>query len=198
MPGQTKLEKNTLGLRVWLLSVWFLHINTVIRLQRKVTERGGARFFCNFTAGCIILPDCFCASSICFLRLSNDSFSTASCFSTSEGKKVININWKLHSRPKYKMLMLLMCVWSLPQENMRLIDRYLNTWDETWDQVSKDQEDWRSWTLSISMWNAQTQLNIWIYILYIMSILFLVLYPYSQNYTAASWVTLCQKLHQHV
>ena len=151
MPGQTKLEKNTLGLRVWLLSVWFLHINTVIRLQRKVTERGGARFFCNFTAGCIILPDCFCASSICFLRLSNDSFSTASCFSTSEGKKVININWKLHFFPKYKMLMLLVCVHAKFTTRKHEVDtdRYLNTGDETWDQVSKDQEDWRSWTLSI-------------------------------------------------
>ena len=38
-----------------------------------------------------LLPDCFCASPICFLRFSNDSFSVASCFSASE-RNFINTN----------------------------------------------------------------------------------------------------------
>ena len=43
-----------------------------------------------------LLPDCFCASPICFLRFSNDSFSEASCFSASE-RNFINTNWKHQS-----------------------------------------------------------------------------------------------------
>ena len=43
-----------------------------------------------------LLPDCFCASPICFLRFSNDSFSVASCFSASE-RNFINTNWKHQS-----------------------------------------------------------------------------------------------------
>ena len=97
MPEQTKLGKNvkTQTFFVCLLftrstgsELFALSSLAALMFSAELSEKSkgwSSMFFCAILLSCY-LPDCFCASSIRFLRFSKDSFSTESCFSASKRK----------------------------------------------------------------------------------------------------------------